>query len=276
MAEMRVPEESKDVARTNGNENHNGERKEKRKKLPPFTRSGVLLLDKPKDWTSHDVVAFIRSRFNVSKVGHCGTLDPAATGLLVVVLGKFTKLSQKFSGEDKVYKATMLLGTETDSQDMDGNIVRTGDYSSVTEDGLREVIASFIGDQEQIPPMVSAVKKDGARLYELARKGVEVVREPKPISIYNIEIEKIQFPYVSFTVFCSKGTYIRTLCSDMGAKLGCGAALYSLERLRSGEFELKNAVDIETVKSWTQEDLENHISSFIHAKLAKMNKFSSF
>ncbi len=273
MAENNIPEEKKNE--TAGNEN-SAVKKEKRKKLPPFTRSGVLLLDKPKDWTSHDAVAFIRSKFNVSKVGHCGTLDPAATGLLVVVLGKFTKLSQKFSGEDKVYKATMLLGTETDSQDMDGNIVRTGDYSSVTEEKLREVIASFIGDQEQIPPMVSAVKKDGARLYELARKGVEVVRDPKPISIYNIDVEKIEFPYVSFTVYCSKGTYIRTLCSDMGAKLGCGAALFSLERLRSGEFELKNAVDIETVRNWTQEDLENHVSSFIHAKLAKMNKFSSF
>ena len=273
MAENSVPDEKKNE--TTGNEN-NAVRKEKRKKLPPFTRSGVLLLDKPKDWTSHDVVAFIRSRFNVSKVGHCGTLDPAATGLLVVVLGKFTKLSQKFSGEDKVYKATMLLGTETDSQDMDGNIVKTSDYSSVTEEELRKVIASFIGDQDQIPPMVSAVKKDGARLYELARKGVEVAREPKQISIYNIDIEKIEFPYVSFTVYCSKGTYIRTLCADMGAKLGCGASLFSLQRIRSGEFELQNAVDIETVKGWTQDDLGNYVSDFIHAKLAKMNKFSSF
>ena len=124
--------------------------------------------------------------------------------------------------------------------------------------------------------MVSAVKKDGARLYELARKGVEVAREPKQISIYNIDIEKIEFPYVSFTVYCSKGTYIRTLCADMGAKLGCGASLFSLQRIRSGEFELQNAVDIETVKSWTQDDLGNYVSDFIHAKLAKMNKFSSF
>lgn len=274
--ENRNPEEAKNVPGIENNEKERMERKERRKKLPPFTRSGVLLLDKPKDWTSHDVVAFIRSRFNVSKVGHCGTLDPAATGLLVVVLGKFTKLSQKFSGEDKVYKATMLLGTETDSQDMDGEVIRTGDYSHITEDEVKNMIASFIGDQDQVPPMVSAVKKDGARLYELARKGMEVVREPKQISIYNIEIEEIKMPYVTFTVFCSKGTYIRTLCSDIGAKLGCGAALYSLQRLRSGEFELKNAVDIETVKTWSQEDLEEYVSTFIHAKLAKMNKFSAF
>ena len=260
--------ENKEISR--GNE------RERRVKLPPFTQSGILLLDKPKDWTSHDVVAFIRSRFHVAKVGHCGTLDPAATGLLVVVLGKFTKLSQKFSGEDKVYKATMLLGTETDSQDMDGNVIRSSDYSRVTEEELRKVIASFVGEQDQIPPMVSAVKKNGERLYELARKGVEVEREPKRITIESIDITEIRLPYVTFTVHCSKGTYIRTLCADIGAKLGCGAVLYSLQRLRSGEFELKNAVDMETVKSWTQQDLGNHLGEFIQAKLARMNKFSPF
>ena len=227
-----------------------------------------MLLDKPKDWTSHDAVAFIRSKFNVSKVGHCGTLDPAATGLLVVVLGKFTKLSQKFSGEDKVYKATMLLGTETDSQDMDGNVVRTGDYSSVTEEKLREVIASFIGDQEQIPPMVSAVKKDGARLYELARKGVEVVRDPKPISIYNIDVEKIEFPYVSFTVYCSKGTYIRTLCSDMGAKLGCGGVLSALRRTRCGKFSIDDAITVDELKNMDQDEF----TSMMAKRLVKLSE----
>ncbi len=151
--------------------------------LPIYDRSGVLLVNKPKDWTSHDVVAFIRSRFNVLKCGHCGTLDPAATGLLVVVLGKFTKLSQKFSGEDKTYEGTILLGTETDSQDMDGNVIREGDWSAVTEAQLRDAFASFVGDIEQIPPMVSAVKKGGERLYDLARKGQEIEREPKPTTI---------------------------------------------------------------------------------------------
>ena len=247
-----------------------------RHRLPVFDRSGVLLVNKPAEWTSHDVVAFVRSRFNVPKVGHCGTLDPAATGLLVVVLGKFTKLSQKFSGEDKVYEGTILLGRETDSQDMDGAVIRESDPSSVTEQMLRDTFNTFIGDIEQIPPMVSAVKKGGERLYELARKGQEIEREAKPITIHSITLDKIALPYADFTVSCSKGTYVRTLCADVGAKLGCGACLYRLNRLRSGEFDLANAVTIETLKTWTQDDLSQHISDFLHKKLAQMNRFSTF
>lgn len=245
-------------------------------RLPIYDRSGVLLINKPKDWTSHDVVAFVRSRFNVLKCGHCGTLDPAATGLLVVVLGKFTKLSQKFSGEDKTYEGTILLGTETDSQDMDGSIIRESDWSSVTEPQLRDAFASFVGDIEQIPPMVSAVKRGGERLYELARKGQEIERDPKPISIYSIDVTRVALPYADFTVDCSKGTYIRTLCADVGARLGCGAVLYRLNRLRSGEFSLEDAVDIETVKQWTQDDLDHWVSSFLHNRLARMTRFASF
>ena len=243
-------------------------------RLPIYDRSGLLLVNKPKDWTSHDVVAFIRSRFNAAKCGHCGTLDPAATGLLVVVLGKFTKLSQKFSGQDKVYEGTILLGTETDSQDMDGNVIRQSDWSGITEPKLREAFASFVGDIEQVPPMVSAVKKDGARLYELARKGQEVEREPKQISIYSIDVTRVALPYADFTVECSKGTYVRTLCADVGARLGCGAALYRLNRLRSGEFSLDDAVDIETVKQWTQDDLDNWVTGFLHNRLARMSCFT--
>ena len=245
-------------------------------RLPVYDRSGVLLVNKPKDWTSHDVVAFIRSRFNAAKCGHCGTLDPAATGLLVVVLGKFTKLSQKFSGEDKVYEGTILLGTETDSQDMDGTVIRQSDWSGITELQLREAFASFVGDIEQIPPMVSAVKKDGARLYELARKGQEIEREPKQISIYSIDVTRVALPYADFTVECSKGTYIRTLCADVGSRLGCGAALYRLNRLRSGEFSLDDAVDIETIKQWTQDDLDGWVTGFLHNRLAKMSCFTGF
>ena len=244
--------------------------------LPIYDRSGILLVNKPKDWTSHDVVAFIRSRFNVPKCGHCGTLDPAATGLLVVVLGRFTKLSQKFSGEDKTYEGTILLGTETDSQDMDGNIIRRNDWSGVSEEQLRDAFASFVGDIEQIPPMVSAVKKDGERLYELARKGQEIEREPKHISIYSIDLSRVALPYADFTVECSKGTYIRTLCADVGAKLGCGAALYRLNRLRSGEFSLADAVDIESIKQWTQDDLDRRNTDFLHNRLARMANFTSF
>lgn len=243
-------------------------------RLPVYDRSGVLLVNKPKDWTSHDVVAFIRSRFNAAKCGHCGTLDPAATGLLVVVLGKFTRLSQKFSGQDKVYEGTILLGTETDSQDMDGSVIRQNDWTGITEPQLREAFASFVGDIEQVPPMVSAVKKNGARLYELARKGQEVEREPKQISIYSIDVTRVALPYADFTVECSKGTYVRTLCADVGVRLGCGAALYRLNRLRSGEFSLDDAVDIETVKQWTQDDLDNWVTGFLHNRLARMSCFT--
>jgi tRNA pseudouridine55 synthase len=248
----------------------------KKHRLPPFKPSGVLLVDKPKEWTSFDVVNFVRSRFNVPKVGHCGTLDPAATGLLAIVLGRFTKLSQKFSGEDKVYDATLLLGTETDSQDMDGEIIAENDYSQVTQEQFEEVLKDFIGAQEQLPPMVSAVKKDGKRLYDLARKGIEVEREPKPITINSIELHRFELPYADFTVSCSKGTYIRTLCADMGKKLGCGGALYSLNRTKSGSFELEDAVSVDTLKTWSQEDLADHVIGFLHQKLAKNPLFSNF
>ena len=244
-------------------------------RLPVYDRSGVLLINKCAGWTSHDVVAFIRSRFNVPKCGHCGTLDPSATGLLVVVLGKFTKLSQKFSGEDKCYEGTILLGTETDSQDMDGTVLRQNEWSHVTEEDLRSAFASFVGDIKQLPPMVSAVKVNGKRLYQMARQNVDVEREPKDITIHSIDLTRVELPYADFVVNCSKGTYIRTLCADVGTKLGCGAALYRLNRIRSGAFDLSEAVDLDTVREWSQDDLDNYVSSFLHLRLAKMTQFSS-
>ena len=245
-------------------------------RLPPFDKSGVLLVNKPATWTSHDVVGFIRSRFNVPKVGHCGTLDPAATGLLVVVLGKFTKLSQKFSGEDKTYEGRLLLGTQTDSQDMDGEVVKTSDYSAVTKDMLQDAFANFTGNIMQIPPMVSAKKHEGDRLYTLARKGVEVKRDPLPVTIHSIRLKSFEPPYADFEVSCSKGTYVRTLCADIGEYLGCGACLFSLNRIRSGEFLLEDAYDIETMKTWEQPDLEQAVNDFLFRKIAKMAKFTSF
>jgi tRNA pseudouridine55 synthase len=242
-----------------------------KQRLPAFSQHGALLVDKPKTWTSFDVVNFIRSRFNIPKVGHCGTLDPAATGLLVIVIGKFTKLSDKFSGQDKIYEATMLLGAETDSQDMDGSVTAQSDFSSVTAAQIKKVIAGFVGVQQQIPPMVSAVKKDGKKLYELARKGIEIERDAKTITIKSIRIRRIEPPYVDITVECSKGTYIRTLCADIGRKLGCGAALYALNRLKSGEFDLKDAVSLDTIKTWEQTDLDDRLRSFLLKKIAKMN-----
>lgn len=248
----------------------------KKHRLPIFGESGVLLIDKPAEWTSFDVVNCVRARFNIPKVGHCGTLDPAATGLLVLVLGRFTKMSQRFSGEDKVYEATILMGTETDSQDLDGEITAQNDFSNVTEEQFREVVKSFVGEQLQTPPMVSAVKKDGKRLYELARKGIEVERDPKPINIESIEITRFDPPEADFTVKCSKGTYVRTLCADIGEKLSCGACLKSLRRTSSGLFDIADAVTIDTIKTWEQEDLQDHVKNFLVDKIIKNKLFTDF
>ncbi len=241
-----------------------------RHRLPVFQTSGVLLVDKPQEWTSFDVVNFVRARFNVPKVGHCGTLDPAATGLLVLVLGKFTQLSSKFSGEDKVYEAKLQLGLETDSCDLDGEVTATHDWSAVTPELLRETLAGFVGEQMQTPPMVSAVKKDGRKLYELARKGVEVEREAKPITIFSIDVTNLELPFCEFTLHCSKGTYVRTLCSDVGRKLGCGGTLAALRRTVSGQFNIADAVTIDQLKSFEQADLEIHIRKFLFERLSKI------
>lgn len=231
-------------------------------RLPVFPHSGILLVDKPPEWTSHDVVNFVRVRFNVPKVGHCGTLDPAATGLLVVVLGHATKISRLLSDSDKTYEGTVLFGIETDSQDMEGEITAGNDCSSLTPEIIEKEFAKFVGEQEQIPPMISAVKKDGKPLYKLARKGKTVQREPKKITIHSLELKKIYLPYADFVVSCSKGTYVRTLCSDVGKNLGCGAILCSLRRTKSGNFKLKDAVNIETMKTWNQDKLYHNLLGF--------------
>ena len=231
----------------------------KKFRQPPFPDSGILLVDKPAEWTSHDIVNLIRRRFNVKKVGHCGTLDPAATGLLVIVLGRATKLSQKLSGEDKTYEANMLIGTETDSQDLDGTITSENDWSAVTEVQVRKVCSEFIGEQLQIPPMVSAKKVGGKRLYKLAREGKVIEREPVKITINSFEITDIQLPHVKFTASCSKGTYIRTICFDIGRQLGCGAVLAGLRRTQCGRFSIENSTTVETIKAWEQENLAENL-----------------
>lgn len=230
-----------------------------RHRLPPFETDGILLVDKPKDWTSFDVVNFLRSRFNIPKIGHCGTLDPAATGLLVIVFGRFTKLSQKLSGEDKKYNATILLGTVTDSGDLDGKIIAKNDTSAITEEQLRETISTFVGESMQTPPMASAIKVDGKRLYELARKGIEIEREAKPIRIESIEIQRMELPECDIAVHCSKGTYIRTLAEDIGKAIGCGATLKGLRRTASGHFLLSEAIPLETLKTWEQVELADYL-----------------
>lgn len=239
-------------------------------RLAPFLTSGVLLVDKPAEWTSFDVVNFVRARFNIPKVGHCGTLDPAATGLLVLVLGKFTQLSQKFSGEDKTYEATLQLGLETDSYDLDGTETGHFDTSHVSAELLKETLAGFVGEQLQKPPMVSAVKKDGKKLYELARQGVEVERESKSINIFSIDITRCEPPMCDFTMHCSKGTYVRSLCYDIGRKLECGGTLAALRRTQSGAFHIEDAITIDQLKTFEQADLEIHVRKFLYEKLSKI------
>jgi len=234
----------------------------RRQDQPPFAGAGILLMDKPLFWTSFDVVNFVRSRFNIRKAGHCGTLDPAATGLLILTLGKFTAFSDRFSGQDKCYEAEMLLGVETDSGDLDGQVISRADASHVTERDIRATLAGFVGDQMQTPPMVSAVKVDGRKLCDLARKGREVAREPRPIHIYKLEVTCCTPPLCRFTLECSKGTYVRTLCSDAGKKLGTGGMLTSLRRTRSGRFDVKDALTVEEIKRFSQDDLEKYLTAF--------------
>lgn len=226
-----------------------------------LAESGILLVDKPVAWTSHDVVNCVRRRFNVRKVGHCGTLDPAATGLLVLVLGKATQLSEKLSGQEKAYAGTMRLGIETDSQDSDGAVVATHDPAAVTPADIERACARYRGEIQQIPPMVSAIKKDGRPLYKLARRGIEVEREPRTITIHELQVDRIAMPDVEFHVACTKGTYVRTLCADIGKDLGCGAHLLGLRRLRSGKFDVSKAVTIDTIKSWERADLLKNMMS---------------
>lgn len=222
---------------------------------------GVLLVDKPMDWTSQDAVSCIRSRFNLGKVGHCGTLDPMATGLLVIIIGKATKLQERLMADSKIYDGTMTLGRESDTEDSTGNITAEKDPASVTEDALRAAFARFVGDISQVPPMHSAVKRNGRPLYALARKGIVVERKPRRVSIHAFELLRFATPEADFRVHCSKGTYIRTLCADVGRALGCGALMSALRRTGCGTFRVDAAVTMERIKSWELEDLRGAIIS---------------
>lgn len=208
---------------------------------------GILLVDKPSGPTSHDVVASIRSRFHFNKVGHGGTLDPQATGLLVILLGKGTKLSNRFAGSDKNYEGTMQFGVSTDSQDAQGNIIREAEFGHVTREQLEAEMKKLTGDIMQTPPMVSAVKINGVPLYKRARKGETVEREPKLIHIYEFKLVSFSLPHAAFFLRCSKGTYVRTMCSDIGDALGCGAHLEQLRRTRCGDFSVEDAVPADTI-----------------------------
>jgi len=222
--------------------------------LTPF--DGVLLVDKPAGLTSHDVVDRIRRHFGFDKVGHCGTLDPAATGLLIIVLGKATKLQDRLMADDKTYEGTMKLGVTTDSQDADGAVLAEKPVPPLTAAELETVLAKFRGDIQQIPPMVSAKKVGGVALYKLARKGKTVEREPRNVHIYDLRVLNLNLPFVEIRVTCTKGTYVRTICHDIGEALGCGAHLASLRRTRSGPLDIKDAHRLEDLLHLTKQDVQ--------------------
>ena len=207
--------------------------------------NGVLLIQKSAGMTSHDVVAQVRKIFQTKKVGHAGTLDPFATGLLVACLGDATRIAQYVTDGEKTYRAIMKLGERTDTQDYTGEIVARRDVPPLGEDEVRRMFAQFTGDIMQTPPMYSARRVQGTRLYELARAGKEVEREARPVTIYELTFTGMALPYLHFQVVCSKGTYIRTLANDLGEAFGCGAHLTELERTQSGRFLLRDAASLE-------------------------------
>ena len=214
--------------------------------------NGVINIYKEAGFTSHDVVAKLRGIAKQKKIGHTGTLDPEAEGVLAVCLGSATRICDMLTNETKEYEAVLLLGVTTDTQDTTGNIISEAEVN-VSEESLREAVSCFIGEIAQIPPMYSALKVGGKKLYELARAGVEVERKPRNITIYGIEICDISFPRVKLRVICSKGTYIRTLCHDIGEKLGCGGAMERLLRTSSGSFTLDKAYTLEEVQKYADE-----------------------
>jgi tRNA pseudouridine55 synthase len=231
--------------------------------------SGVLLIDKAEDMTSHDVVAIARRALNTKKIGHCGTLDPMATGLLMLVIGRATKIQDLLMSEDKQYVGTLTLGATTSTQDRQGEILETKPVGDFSSEQIRAAFDRYMGDFEQIPPMVSAIKKDGVPLYKLARKGIEIVREPRKVHITNYSISRIELPEVDFTVDCSKGFYVRTYAHDIGADLGCGAHLSALRRTRSGKFTLDRAIPVADLKTTPREELYKALISLAEISLMR-------
>ncbi|MBM4163008.1 MAG: tRNA pseudouridine(55) synthase TruB [Lentisphaerae bacterium] len=227
----------------------------------PF--DGLLLVDKPAGPTSHDVVHKIRRTFRIEKVGHGGTLDPAATGLLVILLGRATRLSDQIMGGEKTYAGVLRLGTVTNSQDLDGQIIAEQPFDAVTRDQAETALAALRGDIYQTPPMVSAIKLNGVPLYKLARKGQEVAREPRLVHIFRFAITAWVPPLVSFEVRCTKGTYVRTLAHDLGQALGCGACLHSLRRTASGSFDVAAAAPLDALLAGSKESLAARIIPYM-------------
>lgn len=209
-----------------------------------FEEGAVILIDKPLEWTSFDVVKKIRNAIRIKKVGHAGTLDPLATGLLILCTGKFTKRIDHYQGMPKEYTGTMLLGKTTPSVDLETDFDSETDTGHLTLDTIKATTKDFIGDILQVPPHYSAIRVDGERVYKKARKGEEVKIDPRPVTIHTFEVAHVQMPEISFKVQCSKGTYIRSLVRDFGESLGVGACLTSLRRTKIGDFSVDEAYEL--------------------------------
>ncbi len=214
---------------------------------------GILNVYKEKGYTSHDVVAKLRGITGQRKIGHTGTLDPDAEGVLPVCLGRGTKLCDLLTDRDKTYETVLLLGRVTDTQDISGTVLKSRDISGISEESVRAVTAGFVGGYEQIPPMYSALKVNGKKLYELAREGIEIERKARAVKIYGIDFISMELPRVKLRVQCSKGTYIRTLCHDIGMKLGCGGCMEELTRTRAGQFTLETSLTLSEIALRKQE-----------------------
>jgi tRNA pseudouridine55 synthase len=225
------------------------------------TLDGVLLVDKAEGMTSHDVVALIRRKLAIKKVGHCGTLDPIATGLLLLTIGRGTKVQDLLMSEDKDYAGTLTLGATTSTQDRQGEIVNVRPVPQLEENEIRAAFEKFRGDFYQLPPMVSAKKHGGVPLYKLARQGKVVEREPRFVHVYRYTIDRVALPEIDFSVVCSKGFYVRTYVNDIGEVLGCGAHLKSLRRIKSGRFDVANAISVDEIKNAPREEIVRKILS---------------
>ncbi len=222
---------------------------------------GILLIDKPSDHTSHDVVARVRRKLAMKRIGHAGTLDPMATGLLIMLVGKATSASQFLISLDKEYTGTIRLGVSTNSQDAEGEVVETRPVPPLTEAQVNAAIATFLGDQYQTPPMFSAIKIDGVPLYKSARKGEEVEREPRFIRVMSWELTRFAPPELDFRLRCSKGTYVRTLAHDLGNKLGCGGHLSALRRTATHTFRVEQALTIDQFEAMARADIAARLIS---------------
>ena len=226
---------------------------------PPREMEGILLVDKPRDHTSHDVVARLRGKLKMKRIGHAGTLDPMATGLLVILIGKATKMSQYLVGLDKEYEGTIELGKVTDTQDADGEVMETRPVPPLTEADVAATIKTFLGDQYQMPPMYSAIKIAGVPLYKSARKGEEIEREPRFIRVMSWDVLRFASPQIDFRLRCTKGTYVRTLAHDLGAKLGCGAHLSALRRTATDKFSVTQALTLDQIQALTLPEIEQRL-----------------